>query len=144
MHLARGPPLITLGIEGLSQWVLAPPTKAVTLFVTGQEYLHNRPRAMTRAEPGRAPNFSPPNSEGRLTNSDMTFPLLQQILAIKNLPLQPTYTIRNIAVIFGVSPRAIQNRVASGQLVPRDLPGRAKFLNQDVEDFLRASRKRAA
>ena len=79
-----------------------------------------------------------------MSNSDMTFPLLQQILAIKNLPLQPTYTIRNIAVIFGVSPRAIQNRVASGQLVPRDLPGRAKFLNQDVEDFLRASRKRAA
>ena len=79
-----------------------------------------------------------------LTNSDMKFPLLQEILAIKNLPLQPMYSIRNIAAIFGVSARAIQNRVASGQLNPRDLPGRARFLNQDVEDFLQASLKKAA
>jgi hypothetical protein len=75
--------------------------------------------------------------------SDTKYPLLEEILAIKNLHLQPTYTIRNLAMIFGVSARAIQNRVASGQLSPRDLPGRAKFLNQDIEDFLIASRKRA-
>ena len=79
-----------------------------------------------------------------MTNSDTKFPLLQEILAIKNLPLQPTYTVRNFAEIFGVTSRAIQNRIASGQLVTRDLPGRAKFLSQDIEDFLRTSRKRAA
>lgn len=79
-----------------------------------------------------------------MISSTTKYPLLEEILAIKNLPLQPTYTVRDIAAIFGVTPRAIQNRFASGQLVPRDLPGRAKFLNQDLEDFLRASRKKAA
>ncbi len=78
-----------------------------------------------------------------MTSSTTKYPLLEEILAIKDLPLQPTYTIRNIAVIFGVTARAIQNRVASGQLTPRDLPGRARFLNQDVEAFLVASRKEA-
>jgi hypothetical protein len=79
-----------------------------------------------------------------LTNSDSKFPLLQEILTIKNLPLQPMYSVHSIAEIFGVTPRAIQNRVASGQLVPRDLPGRARFLNQDIEAFLEASLKKAA
>jgi hypothetical protein len=79
-----------------------------------------------------------------MTSSTTKYPLLEEILAIKDLRLQPTYTIRNIAVIFGVTPRAIQNRVASGQLIPRDLPGRARFLNQDIEAFLEASQKKAA
>jgi hypothetical protein len=79
-----------------------------------------------------------------MTSSTTKYPLLEEILSIKNLPLQPTYTVRDVAVIFGVTARAIQNRIVSGQLVPRDLPGRAKFLNQDLEDFLQASRKRAA
>jgi chorismate synthase len=70
-----------------------------------------------------------------------TYPLLQEILGIKNLPLQPTYTIRDLADIFRVSVRAIQNRVASGQIAARDLPGRAKFLPQDIEAFLSASKK---
>ena len=76
-----------------------------------------------------------------MTNSDAKYPLLEEILAIKNLPLQPMYTVRNVAVIFGVSARAIQHRMASGQLTPRDLPGRAKFLNKDIEEFLRTSRQ---
>jgi hypothetical protein len=81
------------------------------------------------------------NSEDRLTNSETNHPLLEEILAIKNLPPQPMYTIRHIASIFGVSARAIHNWIASGQLIPRDLPGRARFLNQDIEDFLQSSRK---
>jgi hypothetical protein len=80
--------------------------------------------------------------QSNITNSETRkYPLLEAILAIKNLPLQPMYSTRTIAKIFNVSIRAIQNRVTSGHLVPRDLPGRAKFLNQDVEDFLVASRK---
>lgn len=79
-----------------------------------------------------------------MTSSTTKYPFLEEILAIKDLPLQPTYTTGNVAVIFGVSPRAIQNRVASGQLMSRDLPGRARFLNQDIEAFLVASRKKAA
>ena len=72
------------------------------------------------------------------TNS---YRLLEEMLRIKGLSLQATYTIRDIANIFVVSMRAIQNRVASGQLISRNLPGRAKFLPQDIEDFLKASRK---
>ena len=70
--------------------------------------------------------------------------MLEAILAIQNLPIQPMYTNRDVAGIFKVCVRAIQNWISSGRLVPRDLPGRARFLNQDLEDFLAASRKRAA
>jgi hypothetical protein len=78
-----------------------------------------------------------------MSNSTTTnYPLLQEILAIKNLALQATYTVRDIAQIFGVSIRAIQQRVATGQIAARDLPGRAKFLAQDLEDFLAASKKK--
>jgi hypothetical protein len=70
------------------------------------------------------------------------YPLLEAMLTIKNLPLQPTYSTRSVAQLFNVSMPAIQNRVSSGQLVPRDLPGQAKFLPQDVEESLTASRKR--
>jgi hypothetical protein len=71
-----------------------------------------------------------------------TYPLLGQILTILNLPLQPLYSARDLALIFRVSLRAIQHRIEAGRLTPRDLPGRAKFLPQDIEDFLAASRKR--
>lgn len=83
----------------------------------------------------------PELSEDRMTNSETKHPLLEEILSIRNLPLQPMYTVRQVALIFGVSARAIHAWVAAGQLVPRDLPGRARFLNQDIEDFLMSSRK---
>ena len=69
------------------------------------------------------------------------YPLLEEILSIRNLPLQPTYTNRAVAKIFAVSIRAIQDRIASGQLIARDLPGRARFLSVDLEEFLQKSRK---
>jgi hypothetical protein len=37
-----------------------------------------------------------------------------------------------------------ESRRFSGQIVARDLPGRAKFLPQDIEAFLSASRKGAS
>jgi len=76
-------------------------------------------------------------------NSSVTskYPLLLEILGLRNLELQPMYSIRDLAKIFNVSVRAIQNRVASGQLPPRDLPGRARFLPLDLENFIRTSRK---
>lgn len=70
------------------------------------------------------------------------YPLLREILALKSLQIQPTYSIRDLAHIFNVSVRAIQNRVASGQIPARDLPGRAKFLSEDLEAFLAASLKK--
>jgi hypothetical protein len=76
-----------------------------------------------------------------MTSSETKHPLLEEILAIKNLPPQPMYTIGHIAEIFGVSARTIHNWISSGQLIPRDLPGRARFLNKDLEAFLQASPK---
>jgi hypothetical protein len=70
------------------------------------------------------------------------YPLLQEILALKELQLRATYTVHDLAGIFNVSVRAIQNRVASGQIPARDLPGRAKFLSEDLEAFLAASKKK--
>jgi Helix-turn-helix domain len=57
------------------------------------------------------------------------------------MPLRPMYTIRDVAALFGVSVRAIQTRVTSGQLPSRNLPGRAKFLPADLEQFLRESKR---
>jgi hypothetical protein len=73
-------------------------------------------------------------------NSDtIKYPLLQAILAIQDLPLQPMYTNRDVAKIFKVCVRAIQNWITAGRITPRDLPGRWKFFPQDLEDFLRTS-----
>ncbi len=70
------------------------------------------------------------------------YPLLGEILTVRGLPLKAMYCNRDIAAIFGVSIRTIQNRIADGQLVPGDLPGRAKFLSSDLKEFLSDSRKR--
>jgi len=72
------------------------------------------------------------------------YPLLEAILAIQGKPLQPMYTNRDVAGIFDTCVRAIQNWISAGRLIPRDLPGRARFLNQDLENFLAASLKKAA
>lgn len=69
------------------------------------------------------------------------YPLLEEVLALRQMTLQPMYTIRDVAKLFDVSVRAIQARVSSGQLPSRDLPGRAKFLPVDLEQFLRESKK---
>jgi hypothetical protein len=69
------------------------------------------------------------------------YPLLAAILAIQNVPLKPMYTNRDVAQIFEVCVRVIQNRISAGRLTPRDLPGRWKFFPQDLEDFLRKSHR---
>jgi hypothetical protein len=68
-------------------------------------------------------------------------PLLEEILEMREMTLQPMYTIRDVAKLFNVTPRSIQLRVASGRLLVRDLPGRGKFLSVDLETFLRESKK---
>jgi hypothetical protein len=69
------------------------------------------------------------------------YPLLEEILELRQMALQPLYTIRDVAKLFGVTARSIQSYVASGQMSARDLPGRAKFLPIDVEEFLRQSKR---
>lgn len=76
------------------------------------------------------------------TTTTNKYPLIQEILSLKELPVRPVYTIRDLASIFNVTPRAIQNRVALGQIPSRDLPGRARFLLEDIEAFLVASLKK--
>jgi len=58
--------------------------------------------------------------------------------------LMHEHTIRDLANLFSVTPRAIQNHVALGQVQSRNLFGRAKFLSEDIEDFLIASKKKAS
>jgi len=77
-----------------------------------------------------------------MNNPIAKLPLLQDLLTIKGRELQATYTIRDLAQLFSVSARAIQNRVASGQITSRNLPGRARFLSEDLETFLAASKKK--
>lgn len=67
------------------------------------------------------------------------YPLLEPLLAAAGLPLQAIYTIRDAARIFGVTPRTIQERCRDGKLTSRDLPGRGRFLSEDLETFLRNS-----
>ena len=68
-------------------------------------------------------------------------PLLEAILAIRNESLQPLYSNHDLARIFSVSARAIHNWISSGHLTPRSLPGRWKFVSQDLEEFIRTSKK---
>lgn len=78
----------------------------------------------------------------RMNNADTAkYPLLEAVLAIQNLPLQPMYTNRDVALMFRVCTRAIQSWISAQRLTPRSLPGRWKYFPQDIEDFLRNSRK---
>jgi hypothetical protein len=72
------------------------------------------------------------------------YPLLETILAHKGLQLKGMYTLSDVAGIFGVCVRAIQDRTKHGHLNSRNLPGRAKFLSIDLEDFLRTSSRSAS
>lgn len=67
--------------------------------------------------------------------------LLEELVVAQGLSLQPMYTNHDVAKIFGVDVRTIQNWVASDRLQARDLPGRWRFLSQDLEEFIRSSRK---
>jgi hypothetical protein len=70
------------------------------------------------------------------------YPLLEDLLTIKGLSLQPMYTNADVASLFGVSIRTIQYHVADGTLSGRKLIGRARFLPVDLEDFLTRSGNR--
>jgi Helix-turn-helix domain len=69
------------------------------------------------------------------------YPLLQALLSQKNLSLKGTYTIRDVALMFGVSVRTISDWCADEKLKSRNLPGRARFLSDDLEQFLHKSIK---
>jgi uncharacterized protein YjcR len=57
------------------------------------------------------------------------------------LQLLPIYRIGDVALLFGVSPRTVHDWISDSRLRARDLPGRGRFLSQDLEDFLEGSVK---
>jgi len=75
-------------------------------------------------------------------SASQRYPMLEELLALRQMALRPTFSIGDVAKLFGVTTRAIQSRVASGQLASRDLPGRAKFLPTDLEQFLQNSHRK--
>ena len=77
-----------------------------------------------------------------MSNQEQKYSLLESLLSEKGLRLKGTYTNRDVAELFGVSVRTIQERVTRGDLKTRDLPGRSRFLSWDLEEFLRNSRSK--
>jgi hypothetical protein len=69
-------------------------------------------------------------------NDQPAYPLLEALLHIKGLTLQATYTNADVALMFDISTRSIQNRAADGTLHSRKLFGRTLFLPIDLERFL--------
>ncbi len=70
------------------------------------------------------------------------YPLLEALLEQKGLHLQGIYTNRDAARILGVVSRTIQEWSREGKLPTRNLPGRGRFLSEDLEAFLRMSVRR--
>jgi transposase len=70
------------------------------------------------------------------------YPLLEALLAQRGMSLKGIYTYRVTAQIFDVSVRTIQEWIREEKLQARNLPGRGRFLSEDLEDFLINSRKR--
>jgi hypothetical protein len=77
-----------------------------------------------------------------MTNTNESrYPLLDAVLSTKNLSFQSTYSHPDVAEIFNVTSRTIQEWIASGKLVSRELPGRGRFLSVDLEEFLHKSKR---
>jgi excisionase family DNA binding protein len=81
-----------------------------------------------------------PGCRSRSVSVDRAFRF--ELLAIRGEPLKGPYTVRDVAQLFGVSVRAIQEWVSSGRLEARDLPGRSRFLPLDLEALLSKKAKR--
>jgi excisionase family DNA binding protein len=74
--------------------------------------------------------------------SPSKYPLLQELLLARGEGLRGLYAVKDVSNLFGVSVRTIQDWIARGRLDARDLPGRGRFLSQDLETFLINSRKK--
>jgi transposase len=77
-------------------------------------------------------------------DSANVYPLLEQLLRERNLQPRGIYNNKDAAEIFGVSTRTIQDWVRSRKLQARDLPGRGRFLSQDIEQLLEQAIKAPA
>ena len=69
------------------------------------------------------------------------YPLLTALLRDLGMPLRAMYSTRDFALIFGVSPRAVQAAMHDGALPFRNLFGKWHWLAIDLEEYLRESRR---
>ncbi len=67
------------------------------------------------------------------------YPLLEPLLRELGLNLKGRYTTGDIAEIFGVCGRTIEKLWAAGKLQRRSLPGHARCLSCDLEEYLLTS-----
>lgn len=81
------------------------------------------------------------HSEIKADEGSASYPLLSALLRDQGFPLKGKYTTKEVADIFEVTARSIQERMHDGRLPYRDLPGRARFLAADLEEYLRGSRQ---
>jgi hypothetical protein len=84
------------------------------------------------------------SARNRPTNSGPKlgrYRLLEALLEERGLPLKGAYSNRDVANIFHVSIRTIQEWSRNGKLKPRTLPGRSRFLSSDLENLLENSLK---
>jgi hypothetical protein len=76
------------------------------------------------------------------TSDPARFPLLDSLLEVRGLKRQAIYTVKTTAAVFDVSARTIDDWCCEGKMIPRDLPGHGRFLNEDFEEFLQRSQRR--
>lgn len=95
---------------------------------------------LTLMTPFDTPVSAPTHSPENVSNPNQTtYPLFETMLRSKGLTLQPTYTCKDVASLFGVTARTVQSKVADGTIPSRQLLGGARFLPADIEEYLRNS-----
>ena len=76
--------------------------------------------------------------------------LLEALVAMRGLTMKAVWTLRDPAELFPAPPprnhvsvRTIQDWIKEEKLVSRNLPGRGKFLCEDLEKFLQGSSRKS-
>jgi hypothetical protein len=79
----------------------------------------------------------------RMNNLSPTrFPMLESILNVQNMPLQPIYSKQDVVKMFSVCDCSTQWWVFRALFNPRSLASHLRFLPQDLEDSLQTIQKR--
>jgi transposase len=74
-----------------------------------------------------------------MTQTNQRYPLLEALLRERGLSLKGIYSKPDAAALFNVSVRTIHDWCRAGRLRQRQLPGRGRFLSEDLESFLQNS-----
>jgi hypothetical protein len=131
------------GDQGIAKRRLNRPSAgfAIAESPTGPQSSGNKRPITSGGRPPERAEYQPPNFVSDQEPKFGRYPLLEALLEEKGLSLQGTYTNRDVANIFIVSVRTIQEWVRNSKIRARDLPGRARFLSEDLEELLVSSRK---